>query len=82
MPRYAITMGVGTILDTRHCLMLANGEKKADVVAQAIEGPVSAMVTASALQLHPQATVILDEAAASKLELSEYYKWVFEQKPA
>jgi len=82
VPRYAITMGVGTILETRHCLMLANGEKKADVVAQAIEGPVSAMITASALQLHPQATVILDEAAASKLELSEYYKWVFEQKPA
>ncbi|HNT35715.1 MAG TPA: glucosamine-6-phosphate deaminase [bacterium] len=81
VPRYAITMGVGTILEAGHCLMLANGEKKAGTVKKAIEGPVTQMVTASALQLHPQVTVILDEPAASKLELKDYYKWVYNNKP-
>jgi len=81
VPRYAITMGVGTILEARHCLMLANGEKKAMTVVKAIEGPVTAMVTASALQLHPKVTVILDEPASSKLSLRDYYKWVYNNKP-
>jgi glucosamine-6-phosphate deaminase len=81
VPRYAITMGVGTILEARHCLLLGTGENKAEPVAKAIEGPVTSMVTASALQLHPQVTVIIDEAAASKLELHEYYRWVYDHKP-
>jgi len=82
VPRYAITMGVGTILEAGQCLMLANGEKKAKVVAKAIEGPVSSMVTASALQLHPNVTAVLDEPAAAELELKEYYEWVYANKPA
>jgi len=81
VPRYAITMGVGTILEAGHCVLMANGEKKAEVVALALEGPVSALVTASALQLHRKVTVILDEPAASKLKLRDYYRWVYEQKP-
>jgi glucosamine-6-phosphate deaminase len=81
VPRYAITMGVGTILEARHCLFLANGEKKADTVTKAIEGPITSMITASALQLHPNTTVILDQAAASKLELADYYEWVYRNKP-
>lgn len=73
VPRFAITMGVGTILEARTCLMLANGEKKAGVVAKAVEGPITSQITASALQLHPKTIVILDEEAASELARKEYY---------
>jgi len=68
MPHYAITMGIGTIHEAKSVLMLANGAKKAEIVAQALEGPVTTMVTASSIQIFKgKATVILDEAAASKL---------------
>jgi glucosamine-6-phosphate deaminase len=81
VPRRALTMGVGTILDARRCLLLATGEAKADIIAQAVEGPITSMVTASALQLHPKATVIVDEAAAAKLKEKEYYRWIFASEP-
>lgn len=81
VPIYAITMGVGTIMEAKSCLMLANGEKKADAVAAAVEGPVTSMCTASALQLHRQAMAIIDEAAASKLRMREYYQWVQAKMP-
>ncbi len=81
MPRRALTMGVGTILDARRCLLLATGEAKADIIAQAVEGPITSMVTASALQLHAHATVIVDEAAAAKLKEKEYYHWIFANEP-
>lgn len=81
MPRRALTMGVGTILDARRCILLATGEAKADIIAQAVEGPITSMVTASALQLHPKATVIVDEAAAAKLKEKEYYRWLFNSEP-
>lgn len=81
VPRFAITMGVGSILDARRLLLLATGEHKADVVRAFAEGPVTTSVTASALQLHENATVVLDEAAAAKLEHGEYYRWVQSQKP-
>lgn len=82
VPRFAITMGVGTILEARQLLLLAVGARKAKVVKALVEGPVTSFVTASALQLHPRATVLLDEAAAAELDHLEYYKWVQEQKPA
>jgi glucosamine-6-phosphate deaminase len=81
MPRRALTMGVGTILDARRCILLATGEAKADIIAQAVEGPITSMVTASALQLHAHATVIVDEAAAAKLKEKEYYHWIFANEP-
>ena len=81
MPRRAITMGVGTIIEARRCILLATGESKAEVVAQAVEGPITSMVTASALQLHPKCTVVVDEAAAGKLKEQEYYRWIFENEP-
>ncbi len=81
MPRRAITMGVGTILESKRCVLLATGEDKADVIAKAVEGPVTSMISASALQLHPHCTVIVDEAAAAKLEGQEYYRWIFENEP-
>jgi glucosamine-6-phosphate deaminase len=81
VPIYAITMGVGTIMDARQVLLLANGAKKAEAVAAAIEGPVTSMITASALQLHPSAKAFLDEPAASKLKMREYYDWIQVNKP-
>ena len=74
MPRRAITMGVGTILETRRCLLLATGLEKAGIIAKAIEGPLTAMITATALQLHPTCTIILDEDAASHLRENDHYQ--------
>jgi glucosamine-6-phosphate deaminase len=81
VPHRAITMGVGTILDARRCLLLATGAEKADIVAKAVEGPITAMISATTLQLHQHCTVIVDEAAAGKLQGSEYYRWIFENEP-
>lgn len=74
VPRYALTMGVGTILEARQLVMLASGANKAAVVARALEGPLTSQVTASALQLHPEVTVFLDEAAAGALARGEQYR--------
>jgi glucosamine-6-phosphate deaminase len=81
MPRRAMTMGVGTILESRRCLLLATGESKAKVIAKAVEGPITSMVSATALQLHPRCTVIVDEDAAANLAEKEYYRWIFENEP-
>jgi glucosamine-6-phosphate deaminase len=81
MPRRAITMGVGTILESRRCLLLATGESKAEVIAKAVEGPISSMISATALQLHSRSTVIVDEAAAGKLVEKDYYRWIFANEP-
>ncbi|GAB4315173.1 MAG: glucosamine-6-phosphate deaminase [Candidatus Sumerlaeia bacterium] len=80
VPRFAITMGVGTILEARRIVLVASGEAKADSVAAFIEGPVTSQVTASALQLHPCVTVVLDEAAARKLKRQDYYNWARDNK--
>lgn len=80
VPREAITMGIGTILDARQCLLLATGPEKAQIVAQAIEGPVGVAVTATALQLHPNTTIVLDEAAASRLQKSRHYREMYLRK--
>ncbi len=80
VPRFAITMGVGTILEARKIILVANGKKKADIVAEFIEGPITSQVTASALQLHRDVLVILDEEAGSKLKRADYYRWILEQK--
>ena len=78
VPRLAVTVGVGTILESRKCLLVAFGEHKARAISQAVEGPVTAQVTASALQLHPDVTVILDQAAACHLQRKAYYAEVEE----
>jgi glucosamine-6-phosphate deaminase len=80
VPRFSITMGVGTILEARKILLIAYGKSKADVCARFIEGPVTSQITATALQLHCHATVVLDEDAASKLGRKEYYHWVRDNK--
>jgi glucosamine-6-phosphate deaminase len=81
VPHHVVTMGIGTILETRHCLLLAFGKNKARAVAEAVEGPITSMNPASALQMHPKVTVCLDEAAASELKLTGYYRWVYDNKP-
>jgi glucosamine-6-phosphate deaminase len=81
VPRRAITMGVGTIIEARRCILLATGDTKAAMVAKAVEGPITSMVTASALQLHPRCTVVVDEEAATELTEQEYYRWIFANEP-
>ena len=81
VPIYAITMGVGTIMEARKILLLANGKNKAQAVAAAIEGPLTSMVPASALQMHPDTTAFLDNDAAGKLKMAEYYNWIQKNKP-
>ena len=82
IPKHVITMGIGTILSCRTCLLMAYGEGKAEAIANTVEGPQTAMVPASALQLHPNVRIIVDEAAASKLQLSDYYRFTYENKPS
>jgi len=81
MPTRAITMGVGTILDARTIILLVTGSTKAEILAKAVEGPITSMVSASALQLHPQCRVVVDEHAAVKLTAQDYYRWIFETEP-
>ncbi|HEX3719874.1 MAG TPA: glucosamine-6-phosphate deaminase [Verrucomicrobiae bacterium] len=81
VPRRAITMGVGTILECRRCILLATGPNKAGVIAKAVEGPITSMISATALQLHPRCTVVVDEAAAGQLKAADYYRWIFENEP-
>lgn len=81
VPHHVITMGLGTIMDSRMCLLLAFGEGKAEAVRRTVEGPVTASVPGSLLQFHPRTKVILDEAAASQLERADYYRWVYGNKP-
>ena len=76
VPRLAITMGVGTILESRQCLLLACGQAKAGAIQATIEGPVTAQVTASALQLHRDVIAVIDEEAAQLLERRDYYREV------
>ncbi len=70
VPRYAVTMGIGTIMEAREVVLIAGGASKADAVAAAVEGPITAMCPATALQLHPHALVIVDREAATGLRYS------------
>jgi glucosamine-6-phosphate deaminase len=82
VPTHCMTQGLGTILDAGALVLVAQGEHKAEAVAAAVEGPLTAFVPGSALQLHEHATVIVDEAAASKLRLADYYRYTYDNKPA
>ncbi|HEY4224731.1 MAG TPA: glucosamine-6-phosphate deaminase [Pseudolysinimonas sp.] len=81
VPTHCITQGLGTILDAGELLLVAQGERKAEAVLAAVEGPLTSKVPASILQWHRRATVILDEAAASKLQLADYYRYTYANKP-
>lgn len=81
VPRHCVTQGLGTILQARRLVLLAAGEGKADAIADAVEGPVTASEPASAIQLHPNVRVIVDEAAAGALRFADYYREVWETRP-
>ncbi|MEU3919613.1 glucosamine-6-phosphate deaminase [Streptomyces sp. NPDC029004] len=81
VPRHVITQGLATIGRASHLVLIAIGPHKAHSVAAAVEGPVSAMCPASILQLHPHATVVVDELAAARLEQQPYYRHIARHKP-
>ena len=81
VPSHCITMGIGTIMEARQTLMLAFGANKSDAIAQAVEGPITAINPASILQMHPDAVFCLDDAAAAQLARTDYYHWVYANKP-
>lgn len=81
VPHHVVTQGIGTILDARHLVLIATGSGKAAPIARAVEGPLAAICPASAIQLHPHATVVVDEAAAADLQLGDYYRDTVRNKP-
>jgi glucosamine-6-phosphate deaminase len=81
VPRHCLTQGLATIMSARHLVLLASGRTKAEAVHQLVEGPVSAMWPATIMQLHPHATVLVDDAAASRLQLADYYRQTYAEKP-
>ena len=81
MPMRAFTMGVGTIMDAKSVILLVTGAEKAQILKKAVEGPVTSMISATALQYHNKALVICDEEAGALLEGKKYYNWIFEKEP-
>ncbi len=82
VPTHCVTQGLGTIMEAREIVLVAQGTGKAAAIAAAVEGPVSSWCPGSILQFHAHATVIMDEAAASELELSDYYRYTYANKPS
>ena len=82
VPQHVLTQGLATIMSARHLILVATGKGKAEAVHQLVEGPVSAMWPATVLQHHPHVTVLVDEGAASRLQLAGYYRETFASKPA
>ncbi len=80
VPHHVLTMGIGTIMEARTIVLLAFGAAKAEAIARSLEGPLTARIPASILQMHQNTVVLLDEAAASKLEMIDYYRYVYENK--
>ena len=81
VPTHCITQGLGTIMEARHVVLVATGRSKAEAVHHLVEGAVSAMWPATILQHHPHVTVLLDDSAARRLQLADYYRETFESKP-
>ena len=81
VPKLCLTQGLGTIMEARHLVLVATGGNKAEAVHQMVEGPISAMWPATVLQMHQHVTVLLDDASASRLQLGDYYRHAYENKP-
>ena len=82
VPTHCLTQGLGTIMSARHLVLVATGAHKAEAIHHLVEGSVSAMWPATIMQHHPHATVLVDSAAASRLQLADYYRETYETKPA
>ncbi len=72
VPKTALTVGVGTVMDARSVLLLVNGHNKARALKHGVEGGISQMWTISALQLHPKAIIVADDAACGELKVQTY----------
>ncbi|MBX7449388.1 glucosamine-6-phosphate deaminase [Mycolicibacterium sp. 3033] len=81
VPTHCLTQGLGTISEARHIVLVATGRGKAEAVHHLVEGAVSAMWPATVLQHHPHVTVLLDDAAARRLQLVDYYRETYRSKP-
>ncbi|WP_447943333.1 glucosamine-6-phosphate deaminase [Microbacterium aurum] len=82
VPRHCLTQGLGTIMEARHIVLVATGKGKAEAVHHLVEGAVSALWPATILQHHPHVTVLVDEAAASRLQLAGYYRYAYANRSA
>ena len=82
VPTHCLTQGLGTIMAARHVILVATGRSKAEAIHQLVEGPVSALWPATILQHHPHATVLIDDAAAHRLQLADYYRETYAAKPS
>lgn len=80
VPRHCLTQGLGTIMEARHLLLIATGGHKAEAVHQMVEGSISSMWPATVLQMHPHVTVLVDDPAASRLQLGDYYRQTYANK--
>jgi glucosamine-6-phosphate deaminase len=81
VPTHCLTQGLATIMEARHLILVATGHRKAEAVHQLVEGAVSALWPATILQLHPHVAVLLDDAAARRLQLVDYYRETYLSKP-
>lgn len=81
VPTHCLTQGLGTIMEARHLVLVATGRNKAEAVHHLVEGAVSAMWPATIMQHHPHATVLIDDAAARRLQLADYYRETYLTKP-
>lgn len=81
VPTHCLTQGLGTIMAARHVVLVATGRNKAEAVHHLVEGAVSAMWPATVLQHHPHTTVLIDDAAARRLQLADYYRETYRSKP-
>lgn len=81
VPKHCLTQRLGTIMESRHAVLLGLGKNKAQAIAECVEGPLAARWPASILQMHPHATVVVDEDAASQLRFTGYYTDTFAGKP-
>ncbi len=81
VPTHCLTQGLATIMEARHLILVAMGRGKAAAVHQLVEGAISALWPATVLQLHPHVTVLVDEAAARRLQLVDYYRETYRAKP-
>ena len=80
VPRFCLTMGIGTVMEAKIIILLASGKGKSDAIKSCVEGAVTASVPASALQLHPRVKILVDEEAGSLLTNKDYFRWVFKNK--
>ena len=81
VPRHCLTQGLATIMSARHVMLIATGSAKAEAIHHLVEGSVSAMWPGTILQYHPHVSVLVDPAAAGRLQLADYFRSTYAAKP-